>query len=237
MSSRPGEIPPGMADDSKTTADLPPPASPRARAILLAGFVVFVLALVYLVLASLTRRTAPVFAPSVPGRPVRPADHAGTAVDTLTVQAQREDQWTYVDLDAGVVLMPGDSAGWDVAAQRFRLRAARSVRDLGPGPAVRSGSASGPDPSPGRDFGRWYSYSMLSHLLLSAGHRYAVGTDQGRTMWVEVLSYYCPGLETGCVTLRARPAGGSTGSTSPPSAAAAPADSPPDTRTPRPPPR
>jgi hypothetical protein len=112
------------------------------------------------------------------------------------VDGRAEDRWRYVDLDTGRVLAPDDSAGWDLAVQRFRIRAARGVRDLAPGPDPAPAGSARPE------FGRWYSYSMLSHLLRPSGRAFAVRTGEGGEARVEILSYYCPGLEAGCLTIR-----------------------------------
>jgi hypothetical protein len=147
-----------------------------ASVFLFSGLGLFVLVLAYLIVASLTRRTAPVFEPS----PVARALGSGEGVDTLTVEARDQERWQYVDLDRGFIAPPGDSSGWDLAIRRFHIRLA----------------------APARDLGKWYRYGMLSHLLESTGEVYPVVTGGGRSGQLEVLSYYCPGLEAGCVTLR-----------------------------------
>ena len=55
--------------------------------------------------------------------------------------------------------------------------------------------------------GRWYRYSMFSHLLEPNEHLYLIRTDEGRVVKLEVLSYYCPGLTAGCLTFRYGSAG------------------------------
>lgn len=145
--------------------------------ILLAGFVVFLAILAYLLVSSLTRRSAPSFSPSPVGVPLGTASSGGP--DTVTVDARDESEWRYLDLDAGIALAPADSTGWDLAMQRFRIRAAQ-----------------------GGDLGKWYSYGALSHLLEPAGRVFAIPTGGGKVARVEILSYYCPGLEAGCLTLR-----------------------------------
>lgn len=150
----------------------------RATMILLLGLGVFVALLGYLIAASLTRRSAPAFSPSPVGRVLG----TGADYDTITVDARDETAWRYVDLDTRVVLESGDSTGWDLAVRRFRIRAAR-----GPG-----------------ELGRWYSYGAVSHLLEPKGVVYEVTTDAARIAEVDILSYYCPGLEAGCVTWRYR---------------------------------
>ena len=148
----------------------------RARVFLFLGFGLFLAVLVYAIASSLTRRSAPVFSPS----PVAvPLGH-GTGPDTVTVLAQDEQAWHYLDLDRAMVLSAGDSAGWDLAIRRFHIRTA----------------------TPPGDLGKWYTYGMFSHLLESVGTHYPVRTSGGRIASVEVLGYYCPGLEAGCVTLR-----------------------------------
>jgi hypothetical protein len=150
----------------------------RARVFLFLGFGVFLAVLAYAIASSLTRRSARVFAPS----PVAVPLGTGAGPDTITVVAHDQQDWQYLDLDRAMILSAGDSAGWDLAVRRFHIRTA--------------------DP-PG-DLGKWYTYGMLSHLLESAGEQYAVRTSRGRTASIEVLGYYCPGLEAGCVTLRSQ---------------------------------
>lgn len=150
--------------------------STGARIALYAALGLFVLVLAYLIGASLTRRAAPVFTASPVGSVV--AD--GVGQDTLTVAARDQNLWRYVDLDRRLIAPPEDSTGWDLAIRRFHIRTARPPGDLG----------------------KWYRYGMLSHLLEPDGQVYPVTTDLGRAVRLEVLSYYCPGLEAGCVTLR-----------------------------------
>lgn len=147
------------------------------RLALYAGLGLFVVVLAYLIATSLTRRSAPVFAPSAVG--VALADGGG---GRLTVEARDQNRWRYVDLDHGLIFPAGDSIGWDVAIRRFHVRLA----------------------APPHDLGKWYRYGMLSHLLEPAGRPYDILTTEGRQGTLEVLSYYCPGLEAGCLTLQYR---------------------------------
>ena len=74
-----------------------------------------------------------------------------------------------------------------------------SVREL-PDTGYRPNLA-GPDTvNPG--VGKWYEYSMLSHLLTSKGHVYAVRTADGRYAKLALLAYYCKDVGTACVTFR-----------------------------------
>ncbi len=49
---------------------------------------------------------------------------------------------------------------------------------------------------------RWYRYNVLSLLLEPRGHVYVVRTSERRYAKFEILSYYCPGLVAGCMTIR-----------------------------------
>jgi hypothetical protein len=160
----------------------------------------FGLALAYLVGSSLVRPHVPVFAPSDPQRRVPPPGQ----LDTLTVDARDAHQWRFVDFDRGLVLAPPDTAGWELAIQRFRV--VRGPRG-GDGKSGVSQYATGG--STDARFGipdsralRWYRYGFMSHLLHSRGATYEMPTDRGAVTRFEILSYYCPGTEAGCMTLR-----------------------------------
>ena len=168
---------------------------------------------VYLVAASLTRRSAPEYAPS-PSSRVRPASWQRTG-DTLTIDATDGERWRYVSLDRGVVLADADSAAADIAVQRYRVitPAAGAIADLGAAPfgAARITSStqfiptrSGSEPE-NDAIKHWYRYNLLTHLLEPNGHVFAVRSRSGTIWKLVVLSYYCPGLEAGCLTVRYAP--------------------------------
>jgi hypothetical protein len=50
--------------------------------------------------------------------------------------------------------------------------------------------------------GKWYAYSMLSHLLTSKHHVYAVRAADGRYAKFEILAYYCREVGAACYTVR-----------------------------------
>jgi hypothetical protein len=50
--------------------------------------------------------------------------------------------------------------------------------------------------------GKWYAYSMLSHLLTSRHHVYAVRTAEGSFVAFEILAYYCREVGAACYTMR-----------------------------------
>ena len=50
--------------------------------------------------------------------------------------------------------------------------------------------------------GKWYAYSMWSHLLTSNRHVYALRTAEGRFELFEILAYYCREVGSACYTVR-----------------------------------
>jgi hypothetical protein len=161
---------------------------------LLIGFGLFLVAMAYLLTASFTRRAAPTFAPTVTARG-----------DTLTIDATDGKAWRYASLERGRVLSGSDTAGWDVGVRRYNLIANGDVVDLGPARFDTVGGVNG-DSEPGMStFGRWYRYSLLTHLLESTDHVYVLRTTAGRLFKLQIVSYYCPGLAAGCMTIRYAP--------------------------------
>lgn len=153
--------------------------------------VLFLAALAWIVASSFVSRQVPTYAPGVHG-------------DTVTLDASAEDQWRFFTFDRGV-LTPPDTGAWDLAVQRFRIRAPGPAQRLAipfdSTPGLRQGSVP-IQPSAGQDLGRWYRYSMFSHLLYPKPFIYVIRTRDGRYVKLEFLSYYCPGPEPGCVTFR-----------------------------------
>lgn len=179
---------------------------------------VFLLVIAYLVAGSLTRRSLPTFGPSpIEARVVPPG---AVVIDTITVDATDASAWRFFDFDQRSVVYPPDTVGWDLAIRRFRILASDGVSDLGqldfgaadqvPGTGHARNVATGDTVNPAIE--RWYRYSFFSHLLEPKGHVYAVRTPDLRFAKLEILSYYCPGLQAGCLTFRymypVQPAGG-----------------------------
>ena len=48
----------------------------------------------------------------------------------------------------------------------------------------------------------WYGYGYFSHVLTPHPRVWAVRTADGRYAKLELLGYYCPGSQAGCVTFR-----------------------------------
>ncbi|MFN2567313.1 MAG: HmuY family protein [Gemmatimonadaceae bacterium] len=158
------------------------------------GFAVFVVAMGYLVASSLTRRAAPTFAPTLEARG-----------DTLTVDATAADRWRYVSLTRGRVLSPPDTAGWEIAVRRYNLIANGDVVDLGPAAFDTVRDVAVASEANSSAISRWYRYSLLTHLLEPNDHVYVVRAGGGPLYKLQILSYYCPGLTAGCMTIRYAP--------------------------------
>lgn len=188
------------------------PARSPASVLLLTGFGLFVAVLVALVIASLARRAQPTFVPTVfPRAGARPPG----STDTITVDARDGAAWRYLSLSRGEVLAPGDTAEWEVAVRRYRMISWSGALDMGPGEGGAPGGGvdetrAWVETARGRDtvnaaLKSWYRYSMVTHLLESRGDRYGVQTRGGGVRIVRVLSYYCPGLVAGCLTIVSTP--------------------------------
>jgi hypothetical protein len=136
---------------------------------------------------------------------------------TVTVDASVPDAWTFFDFSRGSVVESPQPAEWDLAFQRHRI-----IANGGPGLAGGAGvvrlagtdfDSVGAVPPTGYVAGeaadsvnpaleRWYDYSWTSHLLQPKPDVYALRTADGRYAKFEILGYYCPGAQAGCVTIR-----------------------------------
>jgi heme-binding HmuY-like protein len=167
----------------------------------------FALLIVSLVIGSLTTPEFPPYMPTVP----HPAPVGDTLVGpaTYTLDASMTARWRRFDFGRSAAV---DSGPWDIAFRRFHLIAAPGggVSDLGlvPFDSVRELPAAGyvansnasDTTNPG--VGKWYAYSMLSHLLTSKRHVYGVRTAGGKYAKLELLAYYCKDVGTACITFR-----------------------------------
>lgn len=167
----------------------------------------FVLLVAALLIGSLSRPELPPYTPTVP-RPERVGDSlVGPA--TYTLDAAATERWRRFDFARNAAV---DSGPWDIAFRRFHVIAAPggglvdlgavsfdSVREL---PATGYlPNSEGPDTTnPG--VGKWYDYSMISHLLTSKRHTYGVRTRDGKYAKLELIAYYCREAGTACVTFR-----------------------------------
>ena len=168
---------------------------------------VFLLLVTSLLIGSLTKPEYPPFALSA-ASPVAVGDSlVGPA--TYTLDASTTDRWRRFDFGRNAVVEAGP---WDVAFRRFHLIAAPGggIVDLGQVPfdsvvelpvASYAANASAPDTT-NPAVGKWYEYSMLSHLLTSKHHVYGVRTPPGKYAKLELLAYYCRDAGTACITFR-----------------------------------
>ena len=167
----------------------------------------FALLIASLVIGSLTTPEFPPYTPTA----AHPAFVGDSLVGpaTYTLDASSTDRWRRFDFRRGAAV---DSGGWDIAFRRFHLITAPaggivdlgavpfdSVRELPAGGYVANTNASDTT-NPG--VGKWYGYSMLSHLLTSKHHVYGVRTAGGEYAKLELLAYYCRDVGTACITFR-----------------------------------
>jgi hypothetical protein len=171
----------------------------------------FLLLVASLVIGSFTTPEFPAYAVTVP--PPRPAPVGDSIVgpSTYTLDASAGDGWRRFDFARNAVV---ESGSWDIAFRRNHMIAApgAGIADLGAVAfdSVREVPAAGGSYAPtafGRDtvnpgVGKWYAYSMLSHLLKPKGHVYAVRTADGRYAKLEILAYYCRDVGAACYTVR-----------------------------------
>ena len=132
-----------------------------------------------------------------------------------TVDATAADRWQHFSFRLGAVV---DEAGgdWDLAFRRYQIianggagfRGRGGLRDLGPVAfdTVKTVPADGYVENETRErnsaIASWYDYGFFSHVLRPKPHVWAVRTANGRYAKLTLVSYYCPGSQPGCVTLR-----------------------------------
>jgi hypothetical protein len=168
----------------------------------------FMLVLGYLVVSPLARRDVRAYAPTPDGRREPPPE--GLYLDTVTVDARDETAWRYLDLATGIIGVPPDTTGWDLAFRRFHVITSGAALDLGAtgfddvrllpdtGYVVTTMADDTVNPA----LHHWYRYSFVSHLLEPGGRTFGLRTEDNQYAKLEFLSYYCPGTVPGCITLR-----------------------------------
>lgn len=154
----------------------------------------FLLLVASLLIGSLSTPEFPPYPVTTPGAP---------AADSLyTLDASRGDSWQRFDFARRAVV---DSGPWDIAFRRNNVITAPSAGAIDLGPV--SFDSVGDVPAEGYakttfEDGKWYAYSMFSHLLTSRHHVYAVRTADGRFVKLEFLAYYCREVGAACYTMR-----------------------------------
>jgi hypothetical protein len=186
----------------------------RANWFLYVVLLVFVLIMASYVVGALRRPAMP-SAAVTPPVPIEVGDSmVGPATWTLDATSDRE--WAFFDFSRNSSIRPAGPLDWDLAVRRFHV-----IANGGPGFAGRGGILDlGPTPldsvveapaegyvATGRDstnagIGKWYRYGYSSHLLEPVGHTYALRTADGRYALFEIVTYYCEGARSGCMTIR-----------------------------------
>ena len=157
--------------------------------------------------------------PEYPPSPVQEGGDVGSEPRILTVDASDPDRWRYVDLARGTVVEDPADTAWDLAFRRFEARVnggegfagSGGVLDLGTVPldsVLRLPSEGYVGMTiAGREVSQalledWYSYSFTSHVLRPRDRTLGIRTANGQHAALRFLSYYCPGAQPGCVTVR-----------------------------------
>lgn len=141
-----------------------------------------------------------------------PPYQVGATGDSLyTLDASRGDRWQRFSFERGALV---DSGPWDIAFRRNHVITAPGTGALDLGTVsfdsvgqvpvagyVETAFRRGGD-STNPAIGKWYSYSMLSHLLTPKDRVYALRTVDGRYVKFEFLAYYCRDVGAACYTMR-----------------------------------
>lgn len=180
-------------------------AAPIVLGVAVLGFAGLI---IFLIVSALSPGEAATFDPS-PIELIGEAPPAGFT-DTVTIAAY--DGWQFFDFERGSVVLPPDTTGWDLMLRRFSIVPARLALDLdtvGFDTDIALPADGWSQSTFGRDtvnaaLDRWYTYSMLSHLLEPNGHTYVIRTTADRVVTIEFLGYYCTGMVAGCPTFRYR---------------------------------
>lgn len=137
----------------------------------------------------------------------------GDGTVTTTVNATSEQQWIGLDLDHRQQMDGAQDQKWDLAFQRFHIRARGGVSGAGavevavladmdfaqvrqaPADGYTTDAADGADDNMEPDTvfesgSAWYSYDPRTHQLSPRRQVYVVRTDEGAYFKVRLLSYY-----------------------------------------------
>ncbi len=165
---------------------------------------------------SLLRPQPETFSPSpiLAGPPPSPLE----GPQLRTVDASDPLEWRFFSLGRGSVVENPVGAEWDLAFRRFQIivnggggfpgnagvqalaEADFDAVTLLPSRGYEQARVPGDSINPALD--RWYDYSFFSHLLTPRPVVYGVRTAAGEHAKLELLGYYCPGPQPGCITFR-----------------------------------
>lgn len=175
---------------------------PRPPLLVLALAAAFVLLVAALLIGSFTTPEFPPYPLTPPPTPEQLARPADTLVGPVlyTLDASGGEEWRRFHFARSAVVASGP---WDIAFRRNKVMTApgTKVRDLGK-VAFDSVARAPAEGYASDSIGKWYDYSMLSHLLTSKRHVYAVRTADGRFAKLEILAYYCRDAGAACYTIR-----------------------------------
>lgn len=131
-------------------------------------------------------------------KPEFPAYEIGPHPDsTYTLDASNGDQWRWwgdLGFRRNHVITAAGAGAIDLGPVAFD-----SVADL-PADGYLSTTYDGDTTNAG--IGKWYDYSMWSHLLTSKHHVYAIRSASGELAKLEILAYYCRQVGAACYTVR-----------------------------------
>ena len=162
-----------------------------------------------LVALTLRPATVPTYAPTAPGPREAPAGLVGPVL--YTVDATDPETWRPFSFRLGSVVDTG-TRGWDLAFRRYAIvaGAGAGIRDLGevrfdevrtvPADGYAANEGGGEPRNPA--IGSWYDYGFFTHVLSPKPRVWAVRTTDGRYAKLEIIGYYCPGPNPGCLTMR-----------------------------------
>jgi hypothetical protein len=117
--------------------------------------------------------------------------------DTYTLDASRGDEWQWwkgVGFRRNHVITAAGAGAVDLGAVVFDSVAAI--------PAEGFVATSFAADTVNAAIGKWYDYSMWSHLLTSRHHVYGMRTPDGGFAKFEILAYYCRAVGAACYTIR-----------------------------------
>ena len=144
---------------------------------------------------------------SEPDFPPYPLGPSGDSLYTL--DASNGERWQRFHFARQAV---ADSGPWDVAFRRNHMITAPEAGALDLGPVSFDSVMDVPsegysqtrfgDDSTNPAIGKWYAYSMFSHLLTTRNHVYAIRTSDGRFVKLQLLAYYCRDVGAACYTMR-----------------------------------
>jgi hypothetical protein len=126
-----------------------------------------------------------------------PYDLGPHADSTFTLDASRGDQWQWwheLGFRRNHVITARGGGALDLGVVPFDSVAEVPVEGYVPTDFARDTTNTA--------IGKWYDYSMWSHLLTSRHHVYAIRTPAGEHATLEIVAYYCRQVGPACYTIR-----------------------------------